>query len=278
MSAAFDVVDHTILLQKLQLYGFEDDSSEWIASYLTDRKQCVCISGTLSKLLPVPTGVPQGSILGPLLYTIFVNELPEIIHNHDSPTSQSDSFPSFNTGCGNCGSVVCYADDSTLSITASDPLTMSQVATEKINLISDFLVSNRLKLNENKTHALFFSNKRKQYRDQVKIASGNCEIKLSTSEKLLGAEISEDLKWSIHIQNMLKSLATRLSAIKKISMSAPFKTRKMIANGIFMGKLSHLIALWSGGEGYLLKSLQVLQSSQGCNQERMAYTYLCPSG
>ena len=80
MSAAFDLVDHELLIQKLAIYGFDDNFLGWIRSYLSDRSQCVIIEGSLSKLLPVDTGVPQGSILGPLLYTIFTNELPEIIH------------------------------------------------------------------------------------------------------------------------------------------------------------------------------------------------------
>ena len=81
MSAAFDVVDHELLLQKLSLYGLDDNILCWINSYLSDRSQCVIIEGSLSKLLPVNSGVPQGSILGPLFYTLFTNELPEVIHD-----------------------------------------------------------------------------------------------------------------------------------------------------------------------------------------------------
>ena len=73
MSAAFDIVDHGLLLQKLKLYGFNDDATGWVESYLSDRKQCVSIDGTLSRMLSVPTGVPQGSILGPVLYILFTN-------------------------------------------------------------------------------------------------------------------------------------------------------------------------------------------------------------
>ena len=69
MSAAFDIVDHSLLIQKLEMYGCEDSVTNWIASYLGNRSQCVCIDGTLSKSLTVKHGVPQGSIIGPLLYT-----------------------------------------------------------------------------------------------------------------------------------------------------------------------------------------------------------------
>ena len=83
LSAAFDVVDTQILLDKLRLYGFEDNSVDWLQSYLTSRRQQVYVDGALSEPLEVNIGVPQGSILGPLLYTIFTNELPEVVHKHD---------------------------------------------------------------------------------------------------------------------------------------------------------------------------------------------------
>ena len=79
MSAAFDIVDHGLLLKKLSLYGFDGEAVGWVRSYLSDRKQCVSIDGSLSRMLHVPTGVPQGSILGPILYILFTNELPDIV-------------------------------------------------------------------------------------------------------------------------------------------------------------------------------------------------------
>ena len=81
MSAAFDVVNHELLLEKLALYGLDSNSIAWVRSYLTGRSQSVIVEGTLSRLLMVNNGVPQGSILGPLFYTLFTNELPEIIHD-----------------------------------------------------------------------------------------------------------------------------------------------------------------------------------------------------
>ena len=82
MSAAFDVVSHQILLDKMKLYGFKEGAINWIKSYLNNRKQCVYIDGCLSKCLDVETGVPQGSILGPLFYVILSNDLPDSIHDH----------------------------------------------------------------------------------------------------------------------------------------------------------------------------------------------------
>ena len=106
MSAAFDSVDHDILVKKLKLYGFTEEVTYCFKNYLTGRKQRACINGNISKLLDVKSGVPQGSILGPLLYTIFTNELPEVVLKNGG---ESDSAKLERK------SLCCYADDSTLT-------------------------------------------------------------------------------------------------------------------------------------------------------------------
>jgi hypothetical protein len=150
MSAAFDIVNHSLLLKKLELYGFDSNVVVWISSYLADRTQCVNIDGCLSPLLPVRQGVPQGSILGPLLYTLFTNELPEIIHGDLDCSSQDhpDICPSYSMACKSCVSLTCYADDTSYSCSSKDPAILSEKLTEKYKIISQFLVNNRLKLND----------------------------------------------------------------------------------------------------------------------------------
>ena len=83
MSAAFDCVDTDLLLAKLELYGFTRHARQWAWSYATDRTQVVMVDGSLSSSLRIHVGVPQGSILGPLLYVIFTNELPEVVHSSE---------------------------------------------------------------------------------------------------------------------------------------------------------------------------------------------------
>ena len=103
IGAAFDVVDTDILLEKLKLYGFDRNTIQWIWSYLTYRSQAVYVEGSLSSLLPLEAGVPQGSILGPVLYTIFTNELPQVVHEASCPVRGLEGADMFTIQCQECG-------------------------------------------------------------------------------------------------------------------------------------------------------------------------------
>ena len=135
LSAAFDVVEQSLLLSKLKLYGFDDGALSWVQSYLEFRSQCVSAEGCLSKLLPVDTGVPQGSILGPLLYTIFTNELPTILDK-------------------NVDSEMCYyADDTTVSCMAKTEKDLTATLTQQFKMVTDFMTDNGLKVNGEKLNS-----------------------------------------------------------------------------------------------------------------------------
>ena len=139
LSAAFDVVDHSILLDKLRIYGFEDKETAWIYSYLTGRRQQVYVDGALSDPLDLEAGVPQGSILGPLLYIIFTNDLPEAVHDH---LSRNNTF--YNSNCNACGSICCFADDSTYSKSGKVPEEIQEDIKDKFKTISNYMARNVL--------------------------------------------------------------------------------------------------------------------------------------
>ena len=157
-----------------------------------------------------------------------------------------------------------YADDTTYSCSDTDPQTLSEKLTAKYKLLSEFLISNRLKLNDDKTHLLVLTTSQTRRRSggfqNVVISTPEAIISPTPCEKLLGAWIHQDLKWSEHLQdndeNLLKALTTRLSALKMVGKVASLQTRKMIADGIFISKLSYLISVWGGCEGYLARSEQ----------------------
>jgi hypothetical protein len=262
MSAAFDVVDHVILLDKLKLYGFDDKSLKWMEDYLSGRTQAVYVDGALSPFLSVNVGVPQGSILGPLCYVLFTNDLPETVLDNQSHVHWSH----LTTHCAECGGLCCFADDSTYSVSSDDQDILENKLNERYAVLAQYMGNNKLKLNDDKTHLLIMTTKQKQrlININVKIDTPTEEIRPIKSEKLLGIFIQDDLKWTDYIQNneksLIKQLNSRLNALKMISYVASFKVRLMIANGVFCSKLIFQISLWGGTEEFLLNSLQIVQN------------------
>jgi hypothetical protein len=133
--------------------------------------------------------------------------------------------------------------------------------------MADFLTDNKLKVNDEKTHMLVMTTRQKRRHvdtDSTRIFTPSSTITPSCTERLLGAEIHQNLGWREHIldseNSLVKSLNKRLGALKKIQKIASFRTRKLIATGIFISKLIYLMPLWSGCEEYLVKALQVIQN------------------
>ena len=264
MSAAFDLVDKSILIDKLKLYGFDGGSSSWLDSYLSDRSQKVFLDGELSDALEVEVGVPQGSILGPILYCLMVNDLPEVPHDH-LPEEGSPSL--WNSYCTNCGGISCFADDSSFSKSHKDNNILNKNIKQDYNKISEYMAANRLVLNSDKTHLLVMASST-QHR-----LHGNYGVQLDTgaeiilpqdNERLLGCQVSSDFKWNAHINDsefsMQRQITSRINALRKISFASSFATRKMIANGIVISRIIYVIQCWGGASDYLIKILQVLQN------------------
>ena len=221
----------------------------------------------MSSLLALEAGVPQGSILGPIYYTIFTNELPQVVHENDCPLLNDPNASIFSIQCHECGGVCCYADDSTFTVRGNDPEVLSETLSKKYKVMADFLTDNKLKVNDDKTHLLVMTTRQKRRfvaTHTVQIETPTATISPSCVERLLGAQVHEDMRWVEHIleneNSLVKSLNVRLGAIKKLSNVASFKTRKTIASGIFMSKLIYLMPLWSGCEEYLIQALQVVQN------------------
>ena len=132
LSAAFDLVDHNLLLSKLQIYGVQKDFTSWVSSYLGNRQQAVWLDHALSEFIDCDVGVPQGSILGPLFFLIFFNDLPNLIKS----------------------SVDTYADDTTLTATGKTIDVIEQQLSKDCNKLSKWMKANRLKLNHDKTQVM----------------------------------------------------------------------------------------------------------------------------
>ena len=238
LSAAFDMVDYEILLQKLELFGLDSVALAWMKSYLTVRQQSVFVDGCLSPPMDIVCGVPQGSILGPLMYILYTNDIPDLAHSHPVSTSQPTPY------CHECGGTVCYVDDSTYSIAEADPEVLSTALTDQYKVISRYMAANKLVINDDKTHLLVLGTKAMdEKRSMVKLQAGNHTIMPSKTEKLLGCIVSDNMKWRHHImddeQSMVRQLTSRVNGLSMITYKGDFSTKLMVANGIVMSKLCY---------------------------------------
>ena len=204
-SKAFDTVDHKILMEKLKLYGITGVNHDWFSNYLSGRKQYVTYNNHKSATKTITCGVPQGSILGPLLFLLYINDL----------SSVSDDVFS-----------ILFADDSNLFISGKDINVLCDKMNNALKDIQQWLFCNKLSLNVLKTHYMFFTSLKKQVPDQV-IKICNTAIDRVYVTKFLGVHIDSKLTWKEHIlhtcKKVSKSIAILAKARKKLPQNCLFK-------------------------------------------------------
>jgi hypothetical protein len=162
--------------------------------------------------------------------------------------------------------MACYADDSSCYTTGTTTEALSHSVRTQYTSVANFLTSSKLKVNDDKTHTMLLttSQMRKSRNISMTVQIGAAAQEATAVERLLGLQLHHNLKFKEHLQDnkksVLKSLKTRLNALKMIKSTANFKQRLAIANGIFYSKVAFLISVWGGTEEYLLSALQVMMN------------------
>ena len=200
-SAAFDVLRHQTLLRKLSLYNFGENVLNWIKSYLSHRSQYVTIGTRSSTYMNVTSGVPQGSVLGPILYVLYVNELPSIINDVDCADAahvSSEVSNLFCENCDKCGQIPTYADDSTVVITTKNRFESQDRLFTIIDRVKTYLAANSLSLNIGKTEIVEIMVRQKRVRlpglpPQLSVTKTDGTLKVILAKdhcRLLGANLN----------------------------------------------------------------------------------------
>ena len=241
LSKAFDCLQYDKLFTKLEKLGVRDTELEWFKDYLTDRQQLVEIEGTQSEWQGVQLGVPQGSILGPILFLIYVNDI---------------------NNCNRDAKFTKFADDTTVLTSGKTLLE----AVDKMNAamvdIAKWFRRNKLNLNPSKTRYMIFNHLTTET-DLVRIDNEYLqrvwEGGKEKSFKLVGIEIDEKLKWDRHIDNVAKKMNYANYALGKASKELDVKTKKLTYSGLIHSHLVYGLPFWGFATKGRLQKLLVKQ-------------------
>ena len=235
---AFDTVNHKILLDKLYHYGIRGVPLEWFHSYLTGRKQCVEFNSVTSDVLDMKCGVPQGSNLGPLLFLLYINDLAFV-----SPHLFA----------------VLFADDSNFFCTGSDLSSIIGIVNHELCKVVDWLNSNKMSLNIDKTHFMIFKPKRKKYAASGDIVINGSTINEVDSTKFLGVLIDNNLSWKPHINLICSKIAKNIGIMAKARSTFNEKTLVSLYYSFIYPYLNYCIHVWGSAFQTHLNKIFLLQ-------------------
>ena len=236
-SRAFDTVRHDILLHKLEHYGIRGNLHSLLTSYLTNRQQYVSYGGLESSLLKLTCGVPQGSVLGPLLFIIFVNDIVKI---------------------SDIAKFVLFADDLNLFLTHESRKLLYQQANQILLNLYEYCCANKLIINYDKCCFIEFNNDSSNENYYLGIL--NHKFKPADKCKFLGVYFNSKLKWDDHIRHVISQLSKSCGSLYRIRKIVPQKVLRQVYISLIQPYLSYCIPLWGANcNSELMQELFVLQ-------------------
>ena len=254
LSKAFDCIPHDLIIAKLSAYNFSDEALSYIYSYLTNRRQCVHINNTHSQLETIISGVPQGSILGPILFNLSINDLFFFVvlaslHN--------------------------FADDNALSAFATTDSELIKIESES-EVVIDWFKINTMVVNPDRFQAIILDKQKRDHTDEH-ITVDNQQIKVVSSVKLLGLQLDDKLNFNLHISHICKSATNQLNALIRLKKFMNFEEKKILINSYVMANFNYCLLIWMLSNASSLKKIENLQKralSFLCNDYEISYEEL----
>ena len=242
LKKAFDTVDHQILLRKLELHGIKGKALTFLKSYLTNRKQKCQIKGSISSEKSIKCGVPQGSILGPLFFLIYINDLPQCLNN---------TKPRL------------FADDTNLTATGDSIPHLETAVNSDLENLRKWLIANKLSLNVAKTEFMLIGSKpmiKSVSNSQPNIEIENKPIKQVYECKTLGVTVDQHLSWKSNTDNICKKITAGISALRRLKEFTDRQTLISVYNAIVRPYFDYCCEVWDVFGETQSKRLQKLQN------------------
>lgn len=225
---AFDLVDHKVLLKKMKHYKLSDDALSWFSSYLLNRKQKVSINNAMSEDAYILDGVPQGSILGPLLFIMFINDLP--LYTNSANTDM-------------------YADDTNLYFSGESKSEIERNLQISLNSLSTWCKYNGMLLNTSKTKVMLITTYQKRTSltsENLDLHFNNDDLNTITGDKILGIFVDNNLTWSTHIDKLCKKISANLWLLSNIKEFLSTEHRTIFYKTYIQPHIDYCNIVWGG--------------------------------
>ena len=236
---AFDSLDRNILLEKLRYYGISGKEWDWFNSYLCNRRQTTMYNGSSSNMKRVDFGVPQGGSISPVLFLLYVNDMP------------------------NCSSIcksLLYADDTSLYLSSQNIDELFNLGNQSLAQYKMWFDANKLTLNAGKTNFIIFHRKQRRLPSTLpKLSIGNSDISKVNQVRFLGVIMDPNLSWNCHVSSQARKLAKYVPILYRTRKYCTNRALKLIYNTLIYSNLIYCNSVWGSCKSSAMKPLKSFQ-------------------